>query len=126
MKLDLERVRKNVSSATTEDLLDRATVYRDGMEPDALAIIDADLAARGVTAEQVAAHLKSRRQTITRIDGSAIQCSHCRKPAIAQGWGWRFLVVIPLYPRRFRWCREHLPAGKHAILADDAETASSK
>ena len=34
--LDLERVQANVRKADMEDLLDRATVYRNGMEPDAL------------------------------------------------------------------------------------------
>ena len=39
MELDLERVRANAQQASTEDLLDRATVFRDGMEPEALEII---------------------------------------------------------------------------------------
>src|SRR3954453_4314818 len=45
--LDLDRVRQNVLRATDEDLLDRATVYRRGMEAAALDIIDAELAERG-------------------------------------------------------------------------------
>ena len=32
MELNLERVRRNVEQASTEDLLDRATVYRAAME----------------------------------------------------------------------------------------------
>ena len=34
MRFDVERVRQNVQQATTEDLLDRLTVYREGMEPE--------------------------------------------------------------------------------------------
>lgn len=39
---DIERVRKNVGQATTEDLLDRITAYSEGMESEALAIIFRD------------------------------------------------------------------------------------
>ena len=34
--LNLDRVQANVRKADLEDLLDRATVYRNGMEPAAL------------------------------------------------------------------------------------------
>src|SRR5689334_10919039 len=36
LELDLERVRASVGESATEDLLDDATVYREGMEPAAL------------------------------------------------------------------------------------------
>ena len=42
MRLDLDRVRANVRAAGTEDLMDRSTVWRDGMEPEALDIIEED------------------------------------------------------------------------------------
>jgi hypothetical protein len=32
--LDLERVEKNARESTTQDLLDRVTVYREDMEPE--------------------------------------------------------------------------------------------
>ncbi len=35
LEFDAERVTRNVRDATSEDLLDRITVYRDGMEPAA-------------------------------------------------------------------------------------------
>ena len=113
MEFDLERVRRNVQKATTEDLLDRATVYRSGMEPEALPVIEAELAARGVTVEQVEAHLQARTRALTREDGTAVKCSLCWKPAIAMGWGWhRLFGKIPVFPRLFRWCEDHLPAAK--------------
>src|SRR5579884_673719 len=56
LEFDRERVRANVQEATTEDLLDRATLYADGMESEALDLIEAELRRRGVTAEVQRAH----------------------------------------------------------------------
>ena len=64
MKLNLDAVEKNVAAATTEDLLDRATIYRADMEPEALTLIDAELFRRGVTATDINAY--SERQEIGR------------------------------------------------------------
>jgi hypothetical protein len=111
IEIDLDRVRKNVKKASTEDLLDRATVYRKEMEPDALAIIDAELAERGITVENIESHLVSRRRTLTRADETAIKCSHCYKPAVCQGWGWHKLFgKLPILPRFYSWCEDHAPA----------------
>ena len=49
---DLNQVRQNAKAATTEDLLDRLTVYRAGMEPAAIEVIEAELDKRGI-GEQV-------------------------------------------------------------------------
>ncbi len=112
MLFDLERVKRNVRQATTEDLLDRATVYRAGMEPLALEVIDEELRARSITAEQLEAHADQRRQEITFLpDGTAIRCSFCHRPAVAEGWGWhRMWSVLPLFPRFYHYCDQHLPA----------------
>ena len=108
MELDLERVRANVRSAQTEDLLDRATIYRTEMEPEALEIIDAELIERGVTREQVQAHIDDTGDVLRRKDGAILQCSFCRKPATFQGWGWhRLYGEVPIFPRWFRWCKDH-------------------
>ena len=42
MRFDRQRVESNVRQATTEDLLDRITVFAAGMEGDALEIIEAE------------------------------------------------------------------------------------
>lgn len=110
MQFDADRVLINVRAATTDDLLDRATVYRGGMEPEALALIDAELAERGVTAEAIAEHARRRGKVQTDAAGAALECSRCRKPAIAIAWGWhRLWGWAPLFPRRFRYCAEHVP-----------------
>jgi hypothetical protein len=108
MELNLERVRKNVRNATTEDLLDRATVYRAGMEPEALEIIDEELAQRGVSAADVARHAQRRSEALLLPDGTAVKCSFCHRPAIRRAWGWhRLLGRVPIFPRLFSYCEVH-------------------
>lgn len=109
MKYDPERVLVNVRQASTDDLLDRVTVFRQGMEQDALLIIEDELHRRGVTAAQIAEH-RERSECVRAADGLALGCSLCRRPAVAQRWRWhRLFGLIPLFPRRFRYCAEHDP-----------------
>ncbi len=111
LELNLERVKTNVQKADTEDLLDRATVYRDGMEPAALELIDAELRARGVSAAEVASHRERRARTIGGADGLPLKCEECSRPAVARRWGWhRLWGRLPVFPRRMAFCEEHLPA----------------
>src|SRR5262245_37900636 len=92
MEFDDERVRKNVKEATTEDLLDRITVYRAGMEPAALDIIAAELARRGVDDDEIEAHACQRNYyAIPLADGTAAKCSYCHRPAVAEGWAWHWV-----------------------------------
>ncbi len=109
MEMNLDRVRANVQAASTEDLLDRATVYRDGMEPEALAIIDEELRERGVTPGEIFDHAQQReQQTITGRDGLALRCCRCSRPAVVQRWRWhRLWGVLPLFPRWVGLCEEH-------------------
>jgi hypothetical protein len=109
MTLDLDRLRANVRDATTEDLLDRVTVYRDGMEPGALQVIDAELRARGVTADDIAAHEARRAEGLVRgPDGRPRVCARCGRPATWEGWTWgRLWWLIPAFPRWAALCDEH-------------------
>lgn len=111
MKLDLERVRANVRGATTENLLDRATVYRGGMEPEALEIIDEELRSRGVTPDAVLAHEQRRHiGTVRGPEGQPRVCAKCGRPATWEGWTWgRLWWLLPLFPRRAALCDEHRP-----------------
>lgn len=52
MDWDADRVRANARQAPTEDLLERVTVYRSGMEPEAVEIIEAELRRRGICARR--------------------------------------------------------------------------
>jgi hypothetical protein len=119
MDFDPERVRINARQSTTEDLLDRVTVYRNGMEPVALEIIEEELRDRGLEQEQLEAHAEMRGDVIYDANGIAVCCSFCDRPAIHQAWGWHrmggrglagFVTLLPLYrPRFFSYCAEHLP-----------------
>jgi len=113
MKPDLERVRANVREATTEDLLDRATVYRGGMEPETLEIIDAELRSRGVTPEAIVTHETVRGVGLVKgPDGLPRVCARCGRPATWEGWKWgRLWWLLPLFPRWAALCDEHRPRG---------------
>ncbi len=109
MRMDLDRVRANVREADTEDLLDRVTVFRAGMEPDALFILEAELRQRGVTVEAMDEHAFQYEGRVLRdAGGLACQCHCCHRPAIASGWGWhRLWGWVPVFPRRLLWCERH-------------------
>jgi len=106
-----ERVQKNAREATTQDLLDRVTVYRQGMEPEALLIIEAELRRRGVSSQEVQEHeQRVRSDALIDANGVAMRCSFCHAPAVVERWGWHWLWgKVPLFPRRLRYCREHDP-----------------
>ncbi len=109
MEMNLERVRTNVEQATTEDLLDRATIYRHEMEPDALDLIDRELARRNVTQHVVEEHLADRGDVLSRADGTIVVCSFCHRPAIESAIGWhRLFGKVPLFPRLISRCELHL------------------
>ena len=111
MELDLRAVAKNIRRADTEELLDRVTVYRSGMEPAALDLIEGELSRRGVTAADVAAHERRRRESVMFADdGVAVRCSFCERPAVVRGWGWHYLWGrVPVFPRPFAYCDAHRP-----------------
>lgn len=117
MQPNRERIRANIHQATTEDLLDRATVFRDGMEADALDCIEHELRERGVNRDTIAEHERKRRET-ARFDahGIALTCHRCSRPAVVQTRGWhRLWGIVPLFRRRFLWCDEH----KQTILGTE-------
>jgi hypothetical protein len=112
LAFDPIRTRDNAREADTEDLLDRITVFRSGMQAAALAIIEAELRARGISRQEIEEHAQRwKGRVIEDADGLAVQCLLCRRPAVAEVRGWyRWLGVIPLFPRRQYYCDQHAPA----------------
>src|SRR5262245_3268826 len=107
MHFDLERIRKNVRAAGTEDLLDRITVYRAGMEPAAIEIIEAELDLRGIGDSELHEHAEHRAGAMQR-GGIARRCSRCERPAVERRWGWhRLWGKLPVFPRLFCYCDVH-------------------
>ena len=108
MEFNLERVKENVRASTTEELLDRATVYRAGLEAEALVVILEELRTRGVSADDVVAHEVSRQGSVFDDTGTAQLCSRCRKPAVVREWGWHWMFdKVPVFPRLFWRCPDH-------------------
>ncbi len=112
MEFDPQKVLLNVRRAETADLLDRVTAYRAGMEPEALEMIEDELADRGVTPAEIDRHAEAcRQECLYHPDGAAAMCSFCRRPAVAEGRGWvRLLGLVPVLPRRYWYCKDHRPA----------------
>jgi hypothetical protein len=111
MAIDHERVRDNVHKADTEDLLDRLTVYRARMEPEALEIVEEELRSRGINTPQIRAHeQKQDKEVLWAEPGLAQACSFCHRPAVARGWTWQYFLfgLFPLFPRRANFCAKHL------------------
>jgi hypothetical protein len=100
----------NARAADTDDLLDRVTAYRDGMEPEAIDLIEMELRRRGVTADEIERHGEQYRDCLRDQAGNVLMCSWCRKPAVSEEWGWhRIWNLVPAFPRRYRYCAEHRP-----------------
>lgn len=116
MRLDLKRVAEFIRKADTEELLDRVTVYRAGMEPAALDLMEGELDRRGVSREEIAEHDQQRRATVIMLpDGTALRCSQCDRPAVVQARGWHKLFGrIPVFPRLFSYCEVHDRRAKSA------------
>jgi hypothetical protein len=109
LRMDLRRVAEYTRRADTEELLDRVTVYREGMEPAALDLMELELDRRGVTREEIAEHDQVRRETAIMLpDGTALRCSFCNRPAVVRGRGWhRLFGRVPVFPRVFARCALH-------------------
>jgi hypothetical protein len=121
LEFDPKRVALNAQEATSEDLLDRITVYRDGMEPEAVEIIEAELQSRGIGREEIEDHAAHRSgRMIPLVDGTALPCSFCQRPAVEQRWGWhRLWGYIPVFPRYLSYCEVHLPKTTVLTSEDD-------
>jgi hypothetical protein len=112
-EFNADKVRANAKSATTDDLLNRVTVYRTGMQPEAIEIIEQELLSRGVGPMEIHAHrLKAEeRGLLLDRDGLPKTCSFCLAPAVTEQRGWHYVFgVVPLLPRWYRYCEAHRPA----------------
>lgn len=111
MHLPLKEIAAYTRRATTEELLDRVTIYRDGMEPAALDLMEGELDRRGVTRSQIAQHdAKQQAAALRHPDGSARRCEKCDRPAVNQHRRWHKLYgFIPVFRRTFYACEDHRP-----------------
>ncbi len=114
MLLDVERMKANVRQAETEDLLDRVTIFREGMEDAALAYIDEELRRREITRADINAHEQLRRENLIRMrDGFPARCGECFRPAVERVVDWHWVYgLIPLFRQSFYYCERHRPQPK--------------
>ena len=121
---ELEQVRDNARAATTEDLLDRVTAYRGGMEPQALRVIEEELATRGIDTAAILQHEGKVAAVLRDVNGVALTCSYCRRPAVGEeeadsiGLWAGLLTDLPLDHGPRRYCEEHRPRRSPAQPAD--------
>jgi hypothetical protein len=110
LDFDPEAVRRNVRSASSEDLLDRVTAYRTGMESEAIKIVETELQRRGILAAEIEGHDADRaRPVILRRQGFAYRCSYCDRPAAFRRWGWHWLWgLVPVLPCIQNYCDRHV------------------
>jgi len=111
---DLRKVAEYIRRADSEELLDRVTVYREGMEPAALDLMEGELDRRGFTRADIADHGAARWESaIVMPDGTALRCSFCNRPAVVRARGWhRLFGRVPVFPRVFARCEIHKPKSK--------------
>lgn len=109
MRVDPQRILDNARRAETEDLLDRVTLYRDQMEPDAVEVIEAELAGRGITPDDIRSHQREyQHRVVRRSDGAVAKCSFCPRAATTSHRGWHKLWhLVPIFKRTYYACDEH-------------------
>jgi hypothetical protein len=109
MDLNLKKVAEYIRSAETEELLNRATVFRGEMEPAALDLIEGELSRRGVTGPMMEEYRELRIGTVLlNPSGDARRCHFCDRPAVARTRGWfKLWRKIPIIPKMFDRCEAH-------------------
>ena len=112
LKFDPQKCLLEVRRADTADLLDRVTAFRQGMEPQAVDLIEGELRQRGITQAKIDGRMaECRRDCIFDAAEIALSCSRCRRPAVVEMNGWhRLFGLLPVFPRSLRYCEEHQPA----------------
>ena len=105
---------------SSPELLDRVTVLRDHMDGEALELLHAELAGRGIGPDEIGAHLRDMRlKVINHPDGMPAVCHKCGRAAVASREEWhKLLGIFPLFRRQRYWCEDH------SELSDNLNVAS--
>jgi len=98
-----------IRAMSTPELLDRVTVLRDQMDDEALELLHAELASRGIGQDEIGAHLREMRfKIVQHPDGMPAVCHKCGRAAVVSRLEWhRMWGMIPLFKRQRYWCEEH-------------------
>jgi len=110
LRFDWDRVRENVEEATTIDLLQRATVFREGMELEALELIETELRRRGISFKEQAEFGAAQEKAVLRDEaGLPLSCYKCSQLAVESHWVWHWAGIIPIFRTRRSFCEIHRP-----------------
>ena len=109
---EIAKVESFARTATTEELLDRATVFRPDHDPEALDLFERELRRRGVGFDEMERHGGKRAEAaIVRSDGTIARCEFCERPAEVTAWKWqRLWGKVPIFPRPMALCEHHRDA----------------
>ena len=121
LPFDLDQVRKNVEEAEISDLLERATVFRAGMEPEALELIETELRRRGISFKEQAEFEAAQENTVLRDEaGLPLSCHKCSQLAVESHWVWHWAGIIPIFRTRRSFCATHAPSKQKLLSARPA------
>lgn len=100
-----------IRAMPSPELLDRVTVLRDQIDPEALELLHAELASRGIGPDEIGAHQREMKlKVIQHPDGMPAVCHQCGRAATFSRPEWhKLLGLVPLFPRQRYWCEEHTP-----------------
>ena len=109
MQLDLEKVRIYAKNADNRALLDRVTVFKQGMETAAIEIIKKELLQRGISQSDINQHENTYKDlVILGPEGLPRLCKKCALPAISREWGWlKVFGILPILPWQNLFCEDH-------------------
>lgn len=113
-EVDIEAIRRFVMNADTFDLLDRVTILRHEMEPEALKLMENELDHRGIEPAMIQDYRAERAsEVVFRNDGSISRCCQCGRAAVQKAWVWhRMYGKVPIFPMVKYFCDEHMPEPK--------------
>lgn len=109
MKTESGKLLAHAAQMEKEELLDRVTVFRDAMQPEAVEVMEAELARRGVGPDDIHQHLRQmKHRVIHDAHGVPAQCSFCERAAVEQREDFHKLWrLIPVAKRNWYYCERH-------------------
>jgi hypothetical protein len=116
MEISPAKLLAHVAQMDQEELLDRVTVFREVMRPDAVEVMEAELARRGIGPDEIHQHHRQIKHRVLRDShGIPAQCSWCERAAVEKREDFhKFWRLIPVAKRIWYYCDRHFAEKKSA------------